>query len=449
MIRFPYLLILIVGMNALMAGLLHGWVYDMLDQYVYEEKEQLYTSALANSRQILGSATPEQWNTLSDELGLKYQTNSMIHARDSKGLPAKVLELISDPIAINGLVDPFTPDIYYPLGDRYVFVMGPMILSTWHLYIIEWVTFLGSALASSLILVFYYFIFHKHLWRILGSVRGLRKNTELEPQLKRQSVGARLQTVYDDLKKVSQEHDQLEQSNQSHIQSQRDLLHGVAHEFRSPMARMQFALEMIAGSDPQEQARLIGKLNHGIEELDDLVKELLSYSRIQHLNNKLALESAAVSQMIQESIDKVASFYPDIVFQYEQDGSQQVMVDERLIQRALVNILRNAGRFSKTLCQVTVRQTDEALTINIDDDGDGIPPGKRERIFEPFTRLDPSRSRDSGGTGLGLAIVQSILEQHHGTIKVDDSDLGGACFSLKLPLLAQSSGSIITFIKMA
>ena len=116
MIRLPALLFLIITMNALMAGVLHGWVYDVLDQYVYEQKELLYKKALADSREILGKAEAEQWNSLSDELGIKYTTNSMIYAVDSKELPSKVLELISDPIAGNGLVDPFTPDIYYPLG---------------------------------------------------------------------------------------------------------------------------------------------------------------------------------------------------------------------------------------------------------------------------------------------------------------------------------------------
>ncbi|MFT4924369.1 MAG: two-component system OmpR family sensor kinase [Phenylobacterium sp.] len=436
MIRLPALFALIIGMNALMAGLLHGWVYDALDLYVYEQKELLYKQALTDSREVLGKAAPEQWNTLSDELGIKYITNSMIYALDDKDLPSKVLEAISDPIAANGVVDPFTPDIYYPLGEQYVFVLGPMILSTWHLYIIEWATFLAAMLGSSLVLVVYYLMFQKHMIRIGGELNALKMAAVIavdELPVVDTIKTSKPADVYKLLTQVKHEHEVLEKSNYTHIQSQRDLLHGVAHEFRSPMARMQFALEMIAGSDPTEQTRLIGLLNMGIKELDDLVKELLSYSRIQHLNHQLALESVAVGQMIQESIDKVASFYPEVDFKYENAMDSNIKVDERLIQRALANILRNAGRFSKTLCQVTVRQTPEQLTISIDDDGDGIPPGKRERIFEPFTRLDASRSRDSGGTGLGLAIVQSILEQHDGSVRVDDSDLGGACFCLKIP----------------
>jgi two-component system sensor histidine kinase RstB len=430
MIRLPYLLILLICSNLLIAGLLHGWVYDALDQYVYEQKSLLYKDALKDSRETLSNAPSNQWNALSDELGVKYGTNSMVYTRDSKELPTKVLDYISDTIASDGIVDPFTPDIYYPIGPNHVFILGPLVLSSWHMYIIEWTTLLASVLSSSLIIVFYYLFFQTHLGRITKNLSelGLGVNTSTIKN------NGSLRRIYTLLKRIKVEQRELEKSNKTHIQSQRDLLHGVAHEFRSPMARMQFALEMIAEGNLDEQAKMVDKLNNGIEELDELVKELLSYSRIKHLNHQLKLDSVAVSQIIQESIDKVSVFYPHVTFAYNNDDDKKVLVDDRLIQRALANILRNAGRFSKTLCQVTVKHSDELLIINIDDDGDGIPPGKRERIFEPFTRLDPSRSRDSGGTGLGLAIVQSIAEQHNGIVGVDDSELGGACFSLHLPL---------------
>lgn len=431
MIRLPYILMLILCVNLLMAGLLHGWVYDSLDQYIYQQKELLYKEALIDSREVLSKAQPEQWNALSDELGVKYTAGSIIHTLDSKELPSKVLDYISDTIGSDGIVDPYEPNVYYPLGENHVFILGPLILSSWHQYIIEWATFFASMLGSVFIILLYYMLFSGHVQRIHQGLRKMRKLGE------RPVVGGEvtLAKIYQLIDKITQEQLQLEKSNKMHIESQRDLLHGVAHEFRSPMARMQFALEMISEGSPNEQAQMVEKLNHGIKELDDLVKELLRYSRIKHLNNQLALESVTVSQIIQESIDKVASFYPQVSFEYHSHDDNKIMVDDRLIQRALANILRNAGRFSNTLCQVSVRQTDKLLTINVDDDGVGIPPGKRKRIFEPFTRLDPSRSRDSGGSGLGLAIVQSILEQHQGCVKVDDSELGGACFSLCIPIM--------------
>lgn len=433
MIRLPYLLLLLVGVNLLTAGVLHSWVYDALDNYRYEQNELLLKEALVDSRETLNKANPEQWRPVVDELGVKYTTGSELHTRDSKELPSRVLELVSDSIAVGGLVDPIKPYVYYPLGENHVFSMGPLRLSPWQLYLIEWVTLLAAILGSTFIILFYYGLFQKHerrIYRALNSMRTADKQLSLHNDM------GTLEHIYELIEQIKTEQKELHESNQMHIQSQRDLLHGVAHEFRSPMARMQFAVEMICQGDDKEREQMVNKLTDGIVELDDLVKELLSYSRIKHLNNQLQYESVALRQIINDSIEKVATFYPDIRFEYKDGLETQVMVDDKLIQRALANILRNAGRFSKTLCQVTVDCKEDKLTIHIEDDGHGIPPGKRERIFEPFTRLDPSRSRDSGGTGLGLAIVQSILEQHKGTVEVDDSDLGGACFSLTLPMAA-------------
>lgn len=434
MIRLPYLLLLLVGVNLLTAGLLHGWVYNALDKYSYEQTELLLQKAMVDSRDTLKNANPEQWRPLVDELGVKYTTGSELHTRDSKELPTRVLELISDSIAVDGVVDPIKPYVYFPLGENHVFVLGPLSLARWQLYLIEWVTLIAAVLAATFIIVLYYGAFQKHTKRIYRTLSTMRTNQSDERSPERDE--GTLEHIYDLIEVIKDEQHQLHHSNQMHIQSQRDLLHGVAHEFRSPMARMQFALEMITQGDEKEREQMVQKLTDGIVELDDLVKELLSYSRIKHLNNQLKYESVAVRQIIEESIEKVASFYPDIRFAYDNKSDDRVMVDDKLIQRALANILRNAGRFSRTLCQVTVKRSEDQITINIEDDGHGIPPGKRERIFEPFTRLDPSRSRDSGGTGLGLAIVQSILEQHKGHVEVDDSDLGGACFSLTFPCKA-------------
>jgi two-component system sensor histidine kinase RstB len=431
MIRLPYLLALVLSVNLLMAGLLHGWVYDFLDRYVYQQKELLYKNALIVSRETFKGTGPEQWNVLGDELGVKYDSGSLIHTRDSKDMPPKVLDYISDAIGSKGIVDPQDPYVYYTLGDNHVFVLGPLMLSTWHLYIIEWATFLASVVGCVFIIFFYYGLFIQHVRRIYQRLTKMR-HTQDQPTMEN---SAKLGQIYQLIEHIDSEQQSLEKSNKMHIESQRDLLHGVAHEFRSPLARMQFAVEMLGDGERDDRELMQQKLNSGIEELDDLVRELLSYSRIKHMNNRLELESIGVDQIIAESIEKVASFYPEVRFEYDQQSQTEVMVDDRLIQRALANILRNAGRFSKTLCQVTIRQSEQALTIDIEDDGLGIPPGKRKRIFEPFTRLDPSRSRDSGGTGLGLAIVQSILEQHHGSVSVDDSEtLGGACFSLSIPL---------------
>jgi signal transduction histidine kinase len=95
-----------------------------------------------------------------------------------------------------------------------------------------------------------------------------------------------------------------------------------------------------------------------------------------------------------------------------------------------VNVLRNAVRYARTRVAVTVERAGALTVISVDDDGQGVPPAERERLFEPFTRLEGSRGRESGGVGLGLAIVKSVAEWHGGAARISDSPLGGARVSI-------------------
>jgi signal transduction histidine kinase len=99
------------------------------------------------------------------------------------------------------------------------------------------------------------------------------------------------------------------------------------------------------------------------------------------------------------------------------------------MERALVNVIRNAVRYATSRVAVTV-ETGARTTINVDDDGPGVPPEERARLFEPFARLETSRDRESGGVGLGLAIVRSIAQWHGGEARISDSPLGGARVSI-------------------
>jgi len=89
-------------------------------------------------------------------------------------------------------------------------------------------------------------------------------------------------------------------------------------------------------------------------------------------------------------------------------------------------VLRNAAKYARSRVALSIERSDSRTVINIDDDGPGVPPAERQRLFEPFTRVEGSRGRDSGGVGLGLAIVKSVAEWHGGKALISDSPLGGA-----------------------
>ena len=116
------------------------------------------------------------------------------------------------------------------------------------------------------------------------------------------------------------------------------------------------------------------------------------------------------------------------------DGLGEVTGDRRLLVRAICNVMRNAQKYAQGQVELAARrQGDGAIEIMVDDDGPGIPPEEREKIFEPFYRLDRSRDRATGGFGLGLSIAQKALLLHGGAISVAESPLGGARFVMTLP----------------
>ena len=103
------------------------------------------------------------------------------------------------------------------------------------------------------------------------------------------------------------------------------------------------------------------------------------------------------------------------------------------LARAVRNLLDNAARHAEGHVEVSVETRDGEVVLTVDDDGPGVPPEERTRIFDRFTRLDEGRARDAGGVGLGLPMVRAIVERHAGTVTVDDAPIGGARFVVTLP----------------
>ena len=130
-----------------------------------------------------------------------------------------------------------------------------------------------------------------------------------------------------------------------------------------------------------------------------------------------------LSRNLQLSID-TSALLPD----------QCVELDQKSMPYAVTNLLRNAIKYARRRIMVSTEVVGRNIRVHVDDDGIGIPPEERQRVFTAFIRLDRSRDRTTGGYGLGLAIVRLVLEQHGGTAFADDSPLGGARFTLSWPL---------------
>lgn len=237
----------------------------------------------------------------------------------------------------------------------------------------------------------------------------------------------------------------LKRQHQQSLYNQRDLMHAVAHEFRGPMARLSFALDLFGQTDAEERRKkLANDMDEALSELDQLVNEVLGYSRLKDGRFPLELEHFDLRKITNNVIEKVKTIYPNKQFVLYSEPSKSIPLyaDCNLVDRVMINLIRNAARFSKSRVKVALVRFKESIEIRVEDDGPGIPPGKRVRVFEPFTRLDFSRNRDSGGAGLGLAIAKGIINRHQGTIWAEDSrELGGAVFTIHMPLKQNSAQS--------
>ena len=216
------------------------------------------------------------------------------------------------------------------------------------------------------------------------------------------------------------------------MEAQRNLLHSVSHELRTPIARLEFALELLdAKARDPELSRRIAAMEGDLSELNNLVKELLDMSK---LDSTRTLQGAPVElEALLRDCCATLPPSPQPVACELASGLGTVEADARLLARAVGNLLRNAQKYAQGSIVLSARRTPGQVEIAVDDDGPGIPLDERERIFDPFYRLDRSRDRATGGFGLGLSIAHKAVALHGGTLRVESSPLGGARFVLRLP----------------
>jgi len=220
------------------------------------------------------------------------------------------------------------------------------------------------------------------------------------------------------------------------LAGQRQLVQAVAHEIRTPIARIEFGLEMVElAEDAEEKQRRQADLHAELEELDRLVGELLVFSRYDVGTAELATEDVDVADAVQQQVSRDTDRYPEIQVEIAGlDEAGAAHVHARSFGRVVHNLVSNALRYARSQVRVGISKGAAGeLVITVDDDGPGIPADERERILEPFGRTGDSRDRSTGGVGLGLAIVRRIVEAHGGTVRVGDSPAGGAQFVTTWP----------------
>ena len=215
------------------------------------------------------------------------------------------------------------------------------------------------------------------------------------------------------------------------VEGQNILLAAVSHELRTPTSRIRFHLEMLEmAKDDHARSERIEVIDEDLNELDELVGELLTYSRVT-TSRQVERAEIPLENALTRLLAAVCEQCSHIRFDLETTPEEPpvfVDADPHTFNRAMRNVLLNACHYARERVIVRWEQRPDGVCIIVDDDGPGIPPSERENIFAPFYRADQSRSRHSGGVGMGLAIVYHIIESHGGSIRVSDAELGGASF---------------------
>ena len=218
---------------------------------------------------------------------------------------------------------------------------------------------------------------------------------------------------------------------QRKISEQQVLIGAVPHELRTPLARIRFAVDVAQGT-PSEAGlrRQVELIDRYVGDLESTVADVIAITRLARVDpvrtERFDLEAVLLelrSEASRQGVD-VSVRAADVA---AVDG------DPALLGRALRNVLENAVRHATDEVRVRAERVGDRVRVRVDDDGPGIPSGRREEAFMPFSRLDESRARDGGGAGLGLALVRLTMERHDGEASIGRADIGGARVTLAWP----------------
>ncbi|MBD0670907.1 sensor histidine kinase [Streptomyces sp. CBMA156] len=225
----------------------------------------------------------------------------------------------------------------------------------------------------------------------------------------------------------------LDRLERSAAQQQR-FVADASHELRSPIAALRTNLEVsLAHPERTDWPAATQEALTSVERLQQLTEDLLFLARGSHPATAGRLSSVDLSAVLRELADQCRPALGARVA-LRVDAPEPVLVHGSRIRlhRLARNLLDNARRHAAAEVVLSARRTGHHCVLEVRDDGPGVPPEDRERIFEPFTRLDEARSRDAGGSGLGLAIAADIATRHGGTLRVAPAR-SGARFVLELP----------------
>ena len=240
----------------------------------------------------------------------------------------------------------------------------------------------------------------------------------------------------DEVTQLAQSFQELSQRLSRAFVMQRSFSQNAAHEFRTPLAVLKTRIGLFRKKRdfaPQATGAFLDILEGEVDRLSGMVDSLLKLTNLEQVPRTDQVKLQELLDQVAEDMSPLASIKGSVLLVDSAPGT--ITGSRELLRRALFNLVENAVKYGPEGGQVRIcAELDGTdMVISVADQGPCIPPELRERIFEPFFRVDTARSRELGGTGLGLALVRAIAEVHGGSVWVEEHQAGGNRFVLRLP----------------
>ncbi|WP_232611940.1 sensor histidine kinase [Photobacterium phosphoreum] len=292
-----------------------------------------------------------------------------------------------------------------------------------------------------LILLMFSFLIARYLQRPLNTLR------EASRSLANGDFSVRVANAVSDstveFKSLATDFDEMAEQIQMLSERQRRLIRDVSHELRTPLARHNLSLHLMRKRVAPEHQHLVDRLERESEEMNQLVNEILEFNQLQNTTENVNLIPLDVESLCLATVSDIETLLgkQQTLTTAIDNNMPLVMGDSRLIVRAVNNLLGNAMKYAgeqahiQLISALVVIEGQAFVQLSVEDDGHGIAEQHLKRIFDPFTRIEGARDKQSGGYGLGLAIVKEAMAVMHGAVNAENRQPQGLSIQLLLPVM--------------
>jgi len=274
-------------------------------------------------------------------------------------------------------------------------------------------------------------------WLLASRVtRPMRRMAAVAEGVDGGDLSARMPTARDEVGQLAESFNRMLERLEQAFDRQKAFVADASHDLRTPLTVVRGQIEVLA-RNPVPTAADVGvvadTVSQAVARMERMTDDLLLLARAE-IDDPARRETVQLAPLLTAEVEST-SLVADRRIELGQITDQAVAIDREQISRAVANLLSNSVRHTAPGGRIAVSATSDGreVMILVDDDGPGVPVADRARIFDRFSRLDRSRTSDSGGSGLGLAIVKAVAEAHGGSARCVESPLGGARFLIAIP----------------